>query len=71
MLIPSECGHMPQHRWLCTRSPLSSLIPAKAGIQWRRSVGSIRDRYGEWIPALAGMTVVFLGEFAQNPIRSL
>ncbi len=71
MLIPSDCGRKPQGRWLCAPSSPPCVIPAKAGIHWRWSVGSFRDRHGEWIPVFAGLTVIFLGELARNPIRSL
>jgi hypothetical protein len=71
MLIQRDCGRAPQRWWLRALSPKTRVIPAKAGIHWRRSVGSFRGRHGEWIPAFAGKTMVFLGEFAQHTIRSL
>ncbi len=72
MLIRRDCDQAPQHRWLCTRSPLPGVIPAKAGIHWHRSVGSFHDRHGEWIPAFAGMTAVFVrGLIAPTPLSEL
>ncbi len=72
MLIRSDCGHVPQGRWLHAPSALPRVIPAKAGIHWRWSVGSFRDRHGEWIPAFAGMTAVFVrGLIALSRFRSL
>ena len=72
MLIPKDCGQMPQGQWLCAPSSLPCVIPAKAGIHWRWSVGSFRDRHGEWILASAGMTAVFVrGLIAPSRFRSL
>ncbi len=71
MLIPNDCGRKPRGRWLRAPSSPPRVIPAKAGIHRRWSVGSFPDRHGEWIPASAGMTMVFSGATALPPIRSL
>ncbi len=71
MLIPTNCGRVSQW-WRLPRAHLTAtVIPAKAGIRWRWSVGSFQNRHGEWIPAFAGMTMVFSGATAPTPIRSL